>query len=83
MMKTVLWLCNRPIEGTADRRDGTWFTAMAGALAESGKIRQAVVSLAKVKGADRCNLGDIPQWVVLKEALRKPWDYRRLCRYRA
>ena len=69
MMKNVLWLCNRPIEETADRRDGTWFTAMARALAESGKIRLAVVGQAKVKGAVRCDLGDIAQWVVPCEPL--------------
>jgi glycosyltransferase involved in cell wall biosynthesis len=69
MMKTVLWLCNRSIEGTADRRDGTWFTAMARALAESGKIRLAVVAQAKVKGATRCDFGDIAQWVVPYEPL--------------
>lgn len=69
MMKTVFWLCNRPIEETADRRDGTWFTAMARALAESGKIRLAVIGQAKVKDTVRCNLGDIAQWVVPYEPL--------------
>lgn len=71
MMKTVLWLCNRPIEGTADRRDGTWFIAMARALAESGRIRLAVVSQAKVKDAVRCDFGDIAQWVVPFEPLNR------------
>lgn len=69
MMKTVLWLCNRPIEEGADRRDGTWFTSMARALVESGEILLAVVGQAKVKGAVRCNLGDIAQWVVPYEPL--------------
>jgi len=69
MVKTVLWLCNRPFTDTPDRRDGTWFTAMARALAESGKIHLAVVSQAKVKGAVRRDLGDITQWVVPYEPL--------------
>ena len=68
-MKTVLWLCNRPIEEDADRRDGTWFTAMARALAASGEIRLATVSQAKVKSVVRCDLGDIEQWVVPYESL--------------
>ena len=69
MMKTVLWLCNRPIEDSADRRDGTWFTAMARALIESGQIRLATVSQAKVKGAVRCDLEGMTQWVVPYEPL--------------
>jgi len=68
-MKTILWLCNRPIEDTADRRDGTWFTAMARALVESGKIRLATVSQAKVKNAVRRDLEGIAQWVVPHEPL--------------
>jgi len=68
-MKTILWLCNRPLEETQDRRDGTWFTAMARALVESGKIRIAIVSQAKVKGITRRDFGDINQWVVPYESL--------------
>ena len=68
-MQAILWLCNRPIEAVADRRDGTWFTAMARALVESGEIRLATVSQAKVKEAVGCDLGDIAQWVVPHEPL--------------
>lgn len=69
MIKTVLWLCNRPIEEGADRRDGTWFTSMAKALIESGKIRLAVVAQAKVKNPTRCDFGEIAQWLVPYEPL--------------
>jgi glycosyltransferase involved in cell wall biosynthesis len=69
MMKTILWLCNRPLEETQDRRDGTWFTAMARALVESGKIRLAIVAQAKVKDITQCDFGGITQWVVPYESL--------------
>jgi glycosyltransferase involved in cell wall biosynthesis len=69
MIRAVLWLCNRPIEEAADRRDGTGFRAMARALAESGKIRLAVVGQAKVRRAVRRDTGDIAQWVVPYEPL--------------
>ena len=68
-MKTVLWLCNRPIEEDSDRRDGTWFTAMARALAASGEIRLATVSQAKVKSVCRSDFGNIAQWIVPYEPL--------------
>ena len=68
-MKTVLWLCNRPIEAAADRRDGTWFTAMARALTESGKINLAIVSQGKVKKPAQHNFGEITQLVVPYEHL--------------
>jgi len=70
-MKTVLWLCNRPIEETADRRDGTWFTAMARTLVESGEIRLVVVGQGKVKSAARYDYRDITQWVVPYELLNR------------
>jgi len=47
-MKTILWFCNRPIEEEADRRDGTWFTAMAKEVAGSEKIRLSVIAQATV-----------------------------------
>lgn len=69
MKKTVLWLCNRPIEEGTDRRDGTWFTAMARALAESGKIQLAIVAQANVKDVVQCDYGAITQWVVPFDSL--------------
>lgn len=71
MRKTILWFCNRPIEESEDRRDGTWFTTMARSLVESGDIRLAIVAQAKVKGITRHDFGDINQWVVPYEFLNK------------
>lgn len=68
-MKTILWFCNRPIEETPDRRDGTWFTSMAKALVESGEIRLAIIAQAKVRDLIRNDFGDINQWVVPYESL--------------
>ncbi len=69
MMKTVLWLCNRPFEETADRRDGTWFTAMARRLSELSEIKLAIIAQAKVKTVIRCDFKDVIQWVVPFEPL--------------
>lgn len=71
MIKTILWFCNRPIEITSDRRDGTWFTAMARSLAASGKVKLAIISQAKVDRLEKYGSGDIAQWVVPFETLSR------------
>lgn len=68
-MKSVLWLCNGPVERTADHHEGTVFTTMARGLVETGRIRLSAVIQAKVKGAGRYKAGEIAQWVVPYEPL--------------
>jgi len=69
--KTILWLCNRPLEESPDKRDGTWFTAMARALAEIGEIRLAVIAQGKVKSATRYDCNNVKQWLVPFEPLNR------------
>lgn len=69
MMKTILWLCNRPIEENADKRDGTWFTAMARGISEFSEIKLAVIAQSEVNTVAQCNFKNITQWVVPIEPL--------------
>lgn len=63
-MKTILWFCSRPLESAPDRRDGTWFTAMARALHRSGKVKLVTISQAKVEGVTRSDWEGIVQWIL-------------------
>lgn len=68
-MKKTLWFCNRPIEETDDRRDGTWFTAMAKSLVVASEVQLAIIGQAKVQKLGPYGHGSIPQWVVPYESL--------------
>ncbi len=63
-MKNILWFCNRPIDEIPDKRDGTWFTAMAKALIETDEIKLSVISQGKVKSVLKNNLKNVHQWII-------------------
>ncbi len=70
-MKNILWLCNRPVEEVPDKRDGTWFTAMAKTLIDSSYIKLSIIAQDKVKNCVRYDWENISQWIIPHESMNK------------
>lgn len=71
MKRKVLWFSNCPITETHGGSTGTWLSAMAHALVESGEIALTNISQAKLAKPTRRDCGDIHQWLFPIEQLNK------------
>lgn len=60
----VLWLSNRILSDRDGGDTGTWLSAMAGWLVESGEVALANIAEAGVKEITRQDCGKVHQWVV-------------------
>lgn len=60
----VLWLSNKPLSWDKEKATGTWLTAMAHALVESGKVDLINISEDKIKSPVRRDIENVKQYIV-------------------
>ena len=60
----VLWMSNKVLSDKDHGGTGTWLTAMAQALSNSGEVQLANISHGPVANLTRQDFGKISQWII-------------------
>lgn len=67
----ILWLSNRALTQDLTSSTGSWLQAMSAALSQYPDVQLYNITFGKKKDVERCDCGDIQQWIVPKKNLVK------------